>query len=304
MRILYVAKHESGDNDDEGAIYHALTELGHEVDRIREVRGHRAPMLADRADFVLFHKWEDTPTMRAIKKPKVFWYFDLVRYPDETLAGRNNLRATWMENVTKVVDLGFCTDGDWVNQDTTGKLIRLTQGADTRVAGLGEQHVCPLCNGSWSAGTPVCFTGTRTGGRQRSSCVADLEARYGERFKIITGVHGRQLANLIRNAQIMVAPDGPATDHYWSNRVYLTLGFGGFLLHPYCQTLTEQYTDGKEIILYRGRQDLFDKIDHYLTRPEEREWIRAAALKRTLAEHTYTHRCRTLIETVQRRLGL
>ena len=51
MKIVYVAKHHSGDNDDEGAICYALEALGHEVVRFRENEGDRA--IEEDGDFML-----------------------------------------------------------------------------------------------------------------------------------------------------------------------------------------------------------------------------------------------------------
>lgn len=295
MNILYIAKHDSGDNDDEGAITHAIESLGHKVYRLGEHKGIKAHkfLRTAKCDFVLFHKWRDMPTLASIKEPKVFWYFDLVNYPDRTLFGRNQTRIGWMKDILPLVDLGFCTDGDWVASDTTGKLILLRQGADIRNAGKGTPS---------PDRTPILFTGIRHGGIERARSVDALVSRYGPRFVQQRGVHGRALADLIASSNIVVAPEGPATDRYWSNRVYLTLGFGGFLLHPYCRELLTDYENGKEILFYKDRQDLFDKIDKYLLLPQERKVISEAALARTLKEHTYTHRVETLINIVKERL--
>lgn len=292
MNILYVAKHDSGDNDDEGAITYAIESLGHTVQRLDERKGVKAYKYRG-YDFILFHKWRDLPTLRSLSAPKVFWYFDLVDYPDHTLAGRNQTRTNWMNEITPLVDLGFCTDGDWVAKDTTGKLVCLRQGADVRYAGMGISSQDRI---------PILFTGIRHGGIQRSNCVDALFYRYGNRFVQKSGVHGRKLADLIASSRIVVAPEGPATDNYWSNRVYLTLGFGGFLIHPFCQQLVIDYEPGRELIYYRDRPEMFMLIDHFLMNPTKRREISQAALQRTLSEHTYTHRVQRLIEIVKERL--
>jgi hypothetical protein len=296
VRVLYIGRFEAAGNDDENAVAHALETLGHEVVRLHEAKGRFAPRFLP-ADFVLFNKWNDPDTLGRLRVPKVFWWWDLVDFPDPLLRTRCLARVQWMERTTPLVDLGFLSDGDWVSRDRTGKLVRLTQGADARVAGKGNPDSGPP--------VPVLFTGIRAGGRARLSFVDDLRARYGDAFRHVErGVHGRALADLIARAQVVVAPDGPVTDGYASNRVYLTLGFGGFLLHPYSAGLTGQYEGGKELVYYRSRGELFDLIDYYLDRPAERKAIADAGLARTLAEHTYTERCRRLIEVVKERLRL
>jgi len=292
MHILYVAKHRGGGNDDEGAITYGLRELGHTVTTIDENRGHQASAHIGGADICLFHKWQDLNTIRKITIPKVFWYFDLVTYDDIKLDVRNGQRVQWMEAVTPLVDLGFCTDGDWVSHDTSGKLHHLTQGADVRTALPGN----PL-----PAGPPIALTGIRTGGGTgRESHVDELVSTYGSSFHhVISGVHGSQLADVIARSRIMIAPDSPTTDLYWSNRVYLTLGYGGFMLHPYCHNLTRHYTDGVHLVYYHTRQDLNEKVEHYLHHPDVCHRIAAAGYAHTLAHHTYTRRCRALVKTAE-----
>jgi len=295
MHILYVAKHRGGGNDDEGAITYGLRELGHTVTTIDEHQGHLACAHTSGADVCLFHKWEDLNTIRNVTIPKVFWYFDLITCDDIKLGPRNDQRVQWMDAVTPLVDLGFCTDGDWVSHNTSGKLHHLTQGADVRIARPGN----PL-----PPGPPITLTGIRAGGKGRQTHVDELVSTYGSRFHhIISGVHGSQLADVIARSQIMIAPDSPTTDLYWSNRVYLTLGYGGFMLHPYCRDLTRHYTGGVHIVYYHTRQDLHEKIEHYLHHPDDRHRIAAAGHAHTLAHHTYTHRCRTLIQTIKEHLA-
>lgn len=292
MKISYLAKHDSGGNDDEGAISNALEVLGHSVDRLRETKGHNAHKLE--GDLLLFHKWFDPASLNKVSLPRVFWYFDLVDYPDPTLSRRNMTRKQWMGFTTPLIDIGFCTDGDWVAKDDSSKLTHLFQGADQRYIGLGTDK---------GDGPDILFTGIyKNAGVGRGSFVAEMQQRYGDKFQQVTGVHQRALADLLASSKIVVAPDHPITERYWSNRVYLTLGFGGFLLHPYSPLLAQHYKDGEEIVFYHSRQDLHDKINHFLFRKEERDAIRQAAFERTKAQHTYVHRCRDLIETIEETL--
>lgn len=299
MKIIYVAKHHSGDNNDEDAISYALELLGHEVIRIFEKSGTQA-MFTD-GDFLLFHKWEDFHTLSRVKIPCVFWYFDLVKSNDPLLVEkRNPLREDWMRQAIPRSLLGFCTDGDWVAEDKTGKLVHLMQGADERFIGPGRPNSVEVA--------PVVFTGLVRNGLSRMMHVEQLQAHLGDRFEIIGNGghrgrrHGRDLADLFASAEIVVAPDGPNTHRYWSNRVYLTLGFAGFLLHPYCELLTRHYEPDTELVYYRSRPELLDKIDYYLSNPQERLRLRKAGYEKTLSHHLYRHRCAELIKIVEAHL--
>lgn len=295
MRIVYVAKHGSGDNDDEGAIAHALRELGHEVILLQEHEGRQASRYSN-CDFLLCHKWADVKGLKRVSIPKVFWYFDLVSFPDVTIEPRNELRRTWMRGVLPHVDLGFCTDGDWVKADQTGKLVKLTQGADERFIGRVRPRLVK---------PSILFTGGRNGGVARKSHIYEMEARYRGQFKVIEGknrIHQRELAEIIAKYAITFAPDGPITDNYWSNRVYLMLGFGAFLLHPYIEALTQHYEDRKEVVYYRSREECFDLVSYYLEHHGERNEIAQAGYERTKREHLYRHRCEELLRIVKERI--
>jgi hypothetical protein len=292
VRILYVARHGQPNADDEGAITHALTQLGHDVIRFGEEEGWKARKT--RADFCLSHKWDDVHAMRAIHCPKVFWWFDLVNYPDSTLNARCSQRVTWMSEVVPEVLVGFCTDGDWVSRDTTGKLVWLTQGADERVVGVGKKTV----------NIDVLFTGyNRNCGEGRESFVREVRERYGKKFHHVErGIYGRELADLIASSKVVVAPDHPVTDRYWSNRVYTTLGFGGFLLHPYAEGLWKQYTPGIHLVTYRNRSELFYYIDRMVADRETATTVSQLGLRRTITHHLYRHRCEELVKIVKERL--
>lgn len=163
---------------------------------------------------------------------------------------------------------GFCTDGDWVVEDRgrTGKLRWLMQGADERTLGFGT----PIPD---YAGAEILFTGMINHGRRRAEHVAHLQARYGDRFAVMGDGgpkyrrHGRELADVFASCKVVVAPDGPNTARYWSNRVYLTLGLGGYLLHPRCEGLQEHYL-ASELTTYKDWAHLDYLIDRAIQLPE------------------------------------
>lgn len=302
LRILYIGKHDSGGNDDEGAITHALQALGHDVQRLRERRAQAAHRMHD-VDFCLFHHCQDYGALADIKRPKVAWIFDLIDYPDPQLARRNQERRSWMRHITRIADVVFMTDGDWVAHDKSGKLHWLPQGADERVVGAGTAADA-FVFGYPTA--PLLFTGIdRGGGQERVAFVRGMREKYGDDFLHISrGVYRRDLADLIASSQIVLAPAGPVTGRYFSNRVFNVCGFGGFLLHPYSDGLASMYEPGGDLVYYHDRDDMHAKIRLYLESPEERQRIAAAGLARTRSEHLYRHRLAVLIEIVKARLNL
>lgn len=303
MKILYIANHgQVNSNDDEGAITYTLRQLGHEVDLANQSAVvHESDSFWDataRYDLCLFHKWSEPELIRWVRCRKAFWYFDLVDFPDPLIQRRCLQRIDWMRTTIPLVDLGFCTDGDWVDRWPSEKLVWLTQGADERVVGRGAAISPPICD--------VLFTGTVRGGLGRESFVADLRSRYGSRrfYHVQSGVHGRKMADLIASSRIVVAPDSPVTNRYWSNRVYNVLGFGGFLLHPYSKGLVDQVGYGRGVVYYASRKDLYELVDLYLGPLKSARWgVAESGIETVRAGHLYRHRVESLIRTCQERLG-
>ncbi len=292
MKVLYIAKHNSGGNDDEGAIAHALRQLGCEVVYIYE-----GDILLGTygADFILFHHWRGCEAIRDVKIPKVFWCFDLIDWHDATISHRCANRREWVARATDVCDVGFMTDGDWVARDRTGKLHWLPQGFDERIQPLA---VLPPPE------VDILFTGIENGGVGRQSFVREMRERYRDKFTHVPkGCYGQSLSELIARAKIVVAPDAPITDRYWSNRVYNVLGRGGFLLHPYTNGLVTQYGPA-ELAMYQDRSDLHLKIEFFLKASQETARHRYGAKGRmaTLRNHTYKDRCKTLLSMVKEKM--
>lgn len=302
MKILYVARHGQHNTDDEGAIASALARLGHTVTCVQEsaegILGRHAAEGGHSHDLLLFHKWYSPETLARFTVPKVFWYFDLVDWPDETVAARCATRKAWMSEVMPLVEVGFCTDGNWVMRHES-KLVWLPQGADDRC-------MTPVEHLASKTTADVLFVGTATQcGRGREDFVAEMRRVWGSRFKHVAGGHYREsFRQLVRRAKVVVAPDAPVTDQYWSNRVYLTLGAGGFLLHPYAEGLTRQYANGREVEFYETREELHDLVGRALVDEGWRRRVAEGGYLRTREEHTYLHRCRQLLATVKAKLGV
>lgn len=312
MKILYVAKHNSGDNDDEGAIAHALRELGHEVICVNEnwyhYEGQPAPSSVQ-ADFCLFHKW---PTLnfaefKQMKIPRVFWYFDLVKAPqtDPTLRMKTKARVEWMQLFAPRCAVGFCTDGDWAEywneyHKTPDKLLKLSQGMD-------ERYIKPLESQlnvtSWE--NELLFTGTPHHGVQREIWCKKMQQTYGSDFKIkgssYTRFHHEALRDLLLTTRITLAPDGPNTNKYWSNRVYHLTGYGAFLLHPYCSELERDYPPGT-LEMYRDFDELKNMIKYYRDNPIQREEMRIKTHQQTVKHNLYRHRLVKLLDIVRERI--
>ncbi|WP_274649463.1 CgeB family protein [Paenibacillus humicola] len=59
--------------------------------------------------------------------------------------------------------------------------------------------------------------------------------------------------------------------------------------------LASFYKPGSEIVTYSSPSDMVEKIEYYLTHEEERRRIAMQGMARTMREHTYDHRLRTML---------
>ena len=88
--------------------------------------------------------------------------------------------------------------------------------------------------------------------------------------------------------------------YYWSDRVYETMGRGGFIIHPYIKGMEEEFTDGQNIVYYKygNFAQLKERIDYYLAHPKEREAIRKAGHEYVKKHCTYTQRLQQMLDTI------
>lgn len=126
-----------------------------------------------------------------------------------------------------------------------------------------------------------------------------LEKFYGKSYTKQghpeTLLRGDDLNNFYATVPVIVGDTlcpGYTKTHYWSDRVYETIGRGGFLIHPYIKGLEEEFTEGETIAFYKygDFEGLKRKIDHYLNNPEERAAIQAAGQKLVKKNCTYVQR--------------
>lgn len=124
--------------------------------------------------------------------------------------------------------------------------------------------------------------------------------KYGHPERL---VRETDLNQLYANAKIVVGDSlnvGFNHPNYWSDRVYETVGRGGFIIHPYINGLEKDFIDGKEIVFYEYNnfEQLKSKIDYYLEHSKDREAIRKAGFERVKKDHTYLNRMQEMLNVV------
>jgi spore maturation protein CgeB len=84
-------------------------------------------------------------------------------------------------------------------------------------------------------------------------------------------------------------------------RTFEAAGIGAFQMMDWRPGLDQLFEDGKEIVSFRGMDDLRDKVDYWLNHPEERLAIANAGKRRAHAEHTYRLRLSLLLDSLAQR---
>ena len=79
-------------------------------------------------------------------------------------------------------------------------------------------------------------------------------------------------------------------------RCFEVAGCGGFQLVSHSPAVEEHFAVGSEIDVFRSAEELREKIDYYLARPDLRSQIASAGQHRAYREHTYRHRLERIFE--------
>jgi len=290
MKIIYFANFKNENSDrTEQHIKKAFEDLGHEVicyDETSVKEPNDMLTVAQDADMFLFHKAgvegvislnQLTSILTHITCPKVCWYFDKIE--------GNTERMQYINLVSKYADKVFVTDRTFIRRHKDHKLEYLPQGYGNidYVSKIKE-----YTNG-------IVFIGNPYG--EREEFVTNLFRRYGKLFKVTNSHFNEDLIDMCKSSKIIVAPEFPSDDFYWSSRLYLILGSGGFLIHPDLFGIKEdgELTEGKHFAGYRGYKELFDVIEYYMEHDEERERIKAQGIAKVRSTLTYKDRIRQLI---------
>ncbi len=88
-----------------------------------------------------------------------------------------------------------------------------------------------------------------------------------------------------------------------NQRVFDVPAAGAFCVTDWREQIENLFEPGKEVVCYHSPEEATELIRRYLDDPAGRAAISEAARKRVLAEHTYDHRLRALVQTMQSVFG-
>jgi Glycosyl transferases group 1 len=282
--------------------------LGHEVTRIQEnklrhrqlgrmVRGHDLFFWV--RTWAGYVKQQDLDIIRAMGIPSVNYHLDLfigIQRQDSL-----DTDPRWR------TDFVFTADGDPLSQRifSTKDIHHYYMPPGIYEPEAKRGNFRP----EWNYG--VVFVGGTIGYHTedwpyRMQLVNFLEKTFKKDFKIFghpyKTVRNQDLNDLYASALIAVGDtlcQDFTHERYFSDRLFETVGRGGFIIHPYIEGIRDLFTEDELVTYtYGDFNELKHKINYYLEHDDEREKIRRAGHRRALKDHTYTKRLQQMLDIV------
>lgn len=129
--------------------------------------------------------------------------------------------------------------------------------------------------------------------RLRGICNVKVYGRKWENFGIrptLGSVGPRGYRLISGGAKIMLGADVVNNvDCNWSNRLWLTLGCGGFLLTNYVPGMENFFTNREHLVWYRSEEECLDLVREFLAKPGERQRIADQGYRLVHERHTFHH---------------
>jgi SAM-dependent methyltransferase len=316
MKIGYVGNYNAP-HTTENHLAATLEKLGHEVIRLQEneIRPDVLTMMIGACDWDLFlftRTWDDLVTLehlallRGRKIPSASYHLDLyVGLKREDGLDNDPFWRT---------DYVFTPDGAPATQavmEAKGiNHIYMKPGVFEPECYLAEKNPDHALDVAFVGGGSPTGEGPQYGHDEwpyRGELLKWLQDTYGDRYCKFgwpqQTVRNEALNEVYANTKVIVGDslclnfDHP---YYWSDRVYETIGRGGFIIHPFIKGMDEEFTDGQNIAFYEyGNFDqLKSTIDYYLEHDEERERIRQAGHEFVKNNATYTQRLQRMLDII------
>jgi glycosyl transferase family 1 len=191
---------------------------------------------------------------------------------------------------------------DWLNTNTKTKGFYIPAGV------LHEE--------AYSLNLPkvndVIFVGSKGYHKEwpyRPQIIDWLANTYGDKFKHYGGdglgvTRGHDLNKLYAQSKIVIGDTlCPNFDYpyYFSDRIFETIGRGGFIIHPEIKGLEDCFDIHHELITYKYGDftTLKRLIDFFLDNDAQREEMRGRAFERVVRDHTYYHRWEQILNKIK-----
>lgn len=317
MRVAYFTKRKKRTGTPE-AIERALRRAGHEVLAVHEAK--RAGWLGGRLG-----AWATRRALRRFAPEVVFIHNeDISRDAFRAIPGTARtvmfLDDCWPSPVLPE-QLGLAAHVDLLLTVAAGQIPEFQAAGVAQVAWIAESHDPemhhPVADPGPEWRSDVAFVG-RTSARGRLHATRrELIGAVAPRFDLALYGRGWQALGLEARRQdvfpeqyrLVCAGAGIVLGRDWrddcarycSNRTWLTLGCGGFLLTNHFPGIEDLFENHEQLVWYRSTDECLELIGHYLARPDERRRI-ALAGNRYVREHrTVDHFVRDVFDRLEGR---
>jgi hypothetical protein len=286
-----------------------LESMGHKVIRLQESESKSEDILKSSIDCDLFiwihtHGWR-TPgkyEMGQVLKTLADYKIPTMTYHLDLWFGLQRQKDLNNHPVYKYIGHFFTVDkkmADWFNQKTKVKGHYIPAGVYDKECILKQVELT----------NDVIFVGSKKyhpEWQYRPQLINWLGDNYQDSFKHygnggLPSVRGLKLNKLYWSTKVVVGdtlcinfkyPD------YWSDRVYETMGRGGFIIHPYIAGMEKEFENKKHLVFYEygNFKQLKELIDYYVEHDEERESIRKAGHELVKQNYTYKNRWQQILK--------
>ena len=110
----------------------------------------------------------------------------------------------------------------------------------------------------------------------------------------------KDLRPAVQSARIVLGSQVFQSSKYFSNRVWMVLGCGGFYLGQYADNIEEVFEIGKDLEVFKDYEEMIDKVGYYWDKAELRREIAASGQKKVLEFHKYSDRFREMLKTAEK----
>lgn len=156
----------------------------------------------------------------------------------------------------------------------------------------------------------IAFIGTARHGESRTRLPQQLSREfnvkvYGKNWQkfgfrpTLKTVTPRSYGLICGGARIVLGADiTNAVKGYWSNRLWLTLGCGGFYLAAYVNGMERYFENKKHLVWYHHEEQCVQLARYYINRPEERKRISRQGYELVHKHYTFHHFADRMISLV------
>lgn len=202
-------------------------------------------------------------------------------------------------NILPFTDYVFLNDDTWIRRHKYQNVFPLHMGTnDTKMRNTATYEEIDKLEKKFDC--DIAFAGTVYG--PRSVVMDSLKETYGNKFKIYNDVFDKEFRDLCAIAKIIFEPKYPIDDFYWTDRIYRTLGVGGFMLMPRLYGLKEEgLVEGEHYVAYSSWWELKETIDYFLDPKNEkmRQGIAKQGRNFVISHFTYKERLKYLLEKIK-----